>query len=1692
MMFGAKYQGFKLTSFKLSQFAKTTFLLCTTLLSYQSLAVTCNAVFPDVAASHSSGTLRFDTSARLYDTDGLLSVRNITNNYSSSCDTQSCAVSGSLTDRLSIPSFNHTNSSQDLRGPANGNYYMYQGSYDILKLEQNVTLEIRQNNQQTRLSALIAYDNVTIRLDSGVYWIDSLTMGANSRIEVDSGEKAVVYVQSVSFGQNIKFNTTGDVDQLVIIAYGDFGFSINSNMSGFLYAQGDVSFGQNSGFTGAFNATNITLGENGKYYTQVADLQTADFNGMCEQNVMLPDPIAYYPMDLCTLPSGTGSIDDEIGSNDGDALGSIGLNYSAKYCQAAVLSGERSYINLPDPASSDLSQGSISLYFNTSDLTHSNYPSAGAMALVSRDANGTQSGGHLTIWVTDSGAISVRQQDSRYSYNTNTSSYIVQENQWHHLVYTWGSDGMRIYVDGTLRNSPRAYYGGLSANGIDMAIGANAWGYRPSSSTSRVNQLKDFFIGSIDEVRIYDEQLSASQISSLQQITAQDCLSCSSDPVEVAHWGADVCSFEQNQIVDVVSGINAIARNGISNEYSSRFCQGLAFDGNQSYATVDHDSRLQVSDGAFSLWVKISDLSHSNNEYAGGNALLSKDSINYSNGGHLELRVDANGYMRVRHQTTSATNRLRSAQQVIFENQWHHVVYSFGATGAYIYVDGQEVASDTGYFNGLATNDETLVFGASARRAARGSTSASNYRDFFLGEMDHIKLYRNQPSYADVQSWYSEQAVNCNTCSSLVAEYTFDQSSSDSLVIEDSSGNGNDGVINAALNTVLLDDNISCRALETYANFNSSSISFDTGVDANDLGSQGGITFWYQSKTDWDDGTDRQLFDATELDSSGSNLSKYFYLSKTGDGEISFGLEDTNDDEILIKTSPFSFTADEWVHIGVQWNLVSREFRLYINGQESSVGTYYEAQLGSLGALGSIIFGDNKVNYTVFDSTKNSANAYFDDIRMYSQSISQAQVQEDMDAAESCAIVHHYLIEHPAQALTCDSPQVIVKACIDETCSQLSTLPSTIEFTPDQYLPASNVNFTGQKTLEVNQTSAGTFSIVSSIQDPVAPIECSNNCEIEFESAGIQFFNRATGATNFANARFVAEQTLESIGVRIVGSNGGTCEGLVNGQQSIDLSYECVATTNVDYTPSICNVPFAGIALSGGASQSGNISLSFDVNGETDLSAYSFADVGILRLNASATINGTAVQASSTDLYMVPASLQLSTTSNSVNVAGENFGLNVQALGQEGSVLPGYQANKLQASALRVAPVSANAADSQFFFDANNQVSTSPSTIFADISPNFAAGQASTSTAYLEEVGAYTLQLQDADYLSTVISSNTVDLGRFTPAYFDVQSVHQPLLENAHTNFTYIGQTFGYATGLAPKLTVKAYNALGQVTQNYADSLWQLSPNLSTVQGSLSTNDSSTYSGTLTRITTPNSLVITGTDTFDGQAEFSIEGGEFAYQKIVSPSGTDASPFAGSIDLSFGQAWFTDADGICYQANYPSGCSSFSISNVSGNTLKYGRLNIENAFGPEIAPVSVNVISEYLDQGQWRINTQDSATTLTLLQSSGNIQVTHDQQSVNNLVALLPSLSINSALLNGQLPNTALSIGPLMSAGNPMTGSFYLELVPSSTSGHWSQYLNYDWDGDGDIDEQDMPSASITLGIYKGSERTLHWREVLN
>lgn len=240
----------------------------------------------------------------------------------------------------------------------------------------------------------------------------------------------------------------------------------------------------------------------------------------------------------------------------------------------------------------------------------------------------------------------------------------------------------------------------------------------------------------------------------------------------------------------------------------------------------------------------------------------------------------------------------------------------------------------------------------------------------------------------------------------IYAEYRMEEAAGLLGAIADTSGNGRDGARLGAADTVLPSptnpvSNI-CRGLNIPNNTAFGTISaLDTGVDLNEVGQKGTITFWYKSTPLWNGGGDRQLLDAS------SSTSQAFSLYLPTNGRLTLTISDTTPTAGYVQTqnATSGIAANTWAHIGITWNFASATFQIFVNGVAvaSTQTTPGGAPNGVMGVLSSLYVGDNRIGGLVGGvagfNTPNSANGVIDEVRIYNTVRSAAQIAADRTAS---------------------------------------------------------------------------------------------------------------------------------------------------------------------------------------------------------------------------------------------------------------------------------------------------------------------------------------------------------------------------------------------------------------------------------------------------------------------------------------------------------------------------------------------------------------------------------------------------------------------------------------------------------------------------------------------------------------------
>tara|TARA_R110002153_G_scaffold27084_3_gene84244 strand:- start:1656 stop:4610 length:2955 start_codon:yes stop_codon:yes gene_type:complete len=696
--------------------------------------------------------------------------------------------------------------------------------------------------------------------------------------------------------------------------------------------------------------------------------------------------------------------------------------------------------------------------------------------------------------------------------------------------------------------------------------------------------------------------------------------------------------------------------------------------------------------------------------------------------------------------------------------------------------------------------------------------------------------------------------------------------------------------------------------------------------------------------------------------------------------------------------------------------------------------------------------------------------------------------------------VHHYRIEHDAQGFTCEAETLTIKACVDENCDTLYDQVTAITLSPSGWDGDDTLVFTGELTTTLNVTNEGTFSLEKTSANPDVELYCFNGntetCDITFTNDGIEFFGTTTANKTIEDQE--AETNFSNVNIRAVRDEAGVCKALLEGPQDIKFIYNCDE-------PSSCLTSLGDIPINTTPSgdQSGILSVMFAEDGTAPMSFLNYADAGRLALTVEADIEGVTITSGTAVVDVYPTYLKLdvspiSLLDNSSNFkAGEPFSFIVGAYGALNTKLRNYEAGTTKLKVERVTPNSISANEGNFKYgDANtSKIPTNLAPVFTATSPSpllFNDGEYRSEKAYYDEVGSIKIDIQDSDYFGNVIpSKNALTLGDFIPAYYTVTKALPELQNTCDDTFSYIGETIGFVTGSQPKLFFTGKNAQNAVTKNYGITAGTFSLSQLDVNNGISLFDSSSYSATdsaneVSKGSIP--LITTGIADYDGIIEVQIPDTRFKYNKVRSDNTTFdiPSPFAASIDMEFSSTLLTDKNGVCYQSDYEnSTCLPFTIANITGANMRYGRLVMDSTYGPETESLTVPFRAEYFDGELWLVNTEDNCTNIDFTKAGDEIQLTN-----NSLAALVGNVTSAGDLLMGVPVGKQFK---LEAPGAGITGELKIWLNPNDVDVTWPTYLNYDWDGDGFINNiNDFPEATVSFGLFRGNDRIIHWREVFN
>ena len=198
---------------------------------------------------------------------------------------------------------------------------------------------------------------------------------------------------------------------------------------------------------------------------------------------------------------------DDAAGNEGWSRGATPTD-DGRIGGAVSFDGDEDHLVIAHDDAYMLDGGAVSFWFRTDQ------PDA-LQTMLSKESKYKDEGGHILVQ-TDSGRVRARMQSKTTDYWMDSSRAVLPDT-WHFVTVTWGANGLRLYVDDAEPES-RDYTGGLGdtsggdGNAEPIVLGANAW----ESDDLTVGPLTEHFRGEIDDVRLYNQNLTDEQVENLR------------------------------------------------------------------------------------------------------------------------------------------------------------------------------------------------------------------------------------------------------------------------------------------------------------------------------------------------------------------------------------------------------------------------------------------------------------------------------------------------------------------------------------------------------------------------------------------------------------------------------------------------------------------------------------------------------------------------------------------------------------------------------------------------------------------------------------------------------------------------------------------------------------------------------------------------------------------------------------------------------------------------------------------------------------------------------------------------------------------------------------------------------------------------------------------------------------------------
>lgn len=322
----------------------------------------------------------------------------------------------------------------------------------------------------------------------------------------------------------------------------------------------------------------------------------------------------------------------------------------------------------------------------------------------------------------------------RITATTITGNTTLQPNTWYHVALVYDGANVYVYLNGISDATPVARTGTITYSGSTKAIGK-----RPASGAQ--------FNGTIDEFRMYDRGLTASEVYSLYKGSFASVVN-KSKPERLSDGLVGYWTFDGNKIAGVTAydsgsgGNNGTLTTGPIPALG-KVGQALSFDGTNDCVVITNASSIQnLGPMTISIWLKY-------NVTTGFGLPIGKRDGGTAGAWYIELSATNKTITFLKR---TGISRVTSTNTLLLK-EWVHVVVTWDGsntgTNIKIYQNGTELSY------GSASNGTVADDSANNLSIGSGLSSGACSVTPFTGLIDEVRLYNRVITSDEIKALYN-------------------------------------------------------------------------------------------------------------------------------------------------------------------------------------------------------------------------------------------------------------------------------------------------------------------------------------------------------------------------------------------------------------------------------------------------------------------------------------------------------------------------------------------------------------------------------------------------------------------------------------------------------------------------------------------------------------------------------------------------------------------------------------------------------------------------------------------------------------------------------------------------------------------------------------------------------------------------